>query len=348
MRGTMRRFIIGIWMVATAAVTLPAQAEEEEKKIEVGRWYNNVETGLNLTQSAYSDNWKGGGNSSLAWTAFFNGGLQKKFHNKLHWANTLRLRFGQTHTRRERSDGTTGWEKPEKTEDKIDFETLLLRAGEWAVEPYASARWQSFFLDEDDPFGRDIVLNPNTFRESIGAARHLMEQGKEEFVLGRFGATARQNFRRFFVDPVSDDKDNSFAVDGGLELQLDWRVKIFKEKLAWRGKIDVYQPFWWSEASTFDEISPDSLIADGIDPEVKDYTTVVDVGWENTFTTQITKWIAFNIYVEFVYDKYDNSVVPIVDDSGALENPAQVSDAIRKSLQWKQTFGVGLTINLGS
>ncbi len=350
MREFMRTWslVLIVWVVTAVTLSSPAFGEEgTEEELEVGRWYNNFDTGINLTQSAFSENWNGGGNSSLAWTAFFNGGMRKKFENSLLWANSLRLRFGQTHTRRDRADGSTGWDKPAKTEDKIVFETLLLYEGGWVVEPYGSARWQSLFLDENDPFGRDIVINPNTFRESIGAAKHLMQHSEEEIVLVRLGATARQNHRRYFIDPVSDETDASTAFDGGLELQLDWRLKLFDGKLAWRGKIDVYDPFWWSEASTFDEVSADSLVAGGIDADVKSFTTAVDVAWENTFTTQITKWVAFNIYVEFVYDKYDNSVVPIVE-SGNLTNPAQVSEAIRTSLQWKQTFGIGVTINFQS
>jgi hypothetical protein len=275
--------------------------------------------------------------------AYFEGGLQRKFDNSLHWVNSLQLRFGQTHNKRLRDDGSSGWDKPEKTEDRVDLETLLLLEKGWKVDPYVSGRWESFFLDESDPRG-DIAINPNTFRESIGVAKHFAGSETEEdkqrnLVLTRLGGTARQSFRRFF-----DSMDNIQAdggVDGGVELQADWRLRMFGKKLSWRGKASLYQPFWWSKADEFDKIDPDSLTSAGIASDVKDLTTNLDFGWQNTFTTQITQYIAFSLYVEFVWDEYDNSVVPEVDDSGNLLNPELVRTAVRKDWQWKQSIGVG-------
>jgi len=342
-----RKVAAVLFFCAVLAAPILSSAQDEKEELEVGRWYHNVETGINLTQSAYSDNWNGGGNSALSWTAYFLGLMQKRHQNNINWATSLQLRFGQTHNKRDRGDGTSGWDQPEKTEDKIDLETLAIYEGGWEVEPYASARWQSFFVDQNDPFGRDIFINPNSFKESLGAARHIMGGGEDEFMLARLGGTARQNFRRSFADDSTDAKTGSSAYDGGAEFQLDWRVVVFDKKLAWRGKIDVYQPFWWSKADVFDEVSADSLAAVGLDTDIKDFTTVVDASWENTFITEITSWMAFNFYVIWVYDKYDNSVVPVVEN-GQITNADQVSQAVRKSTQWKQSFGIGVTFKFKS
>jgi len=330
-------------LAATAALA----QDEEKKELEVGRWYRVVEAGLNLTQSAYSDNWYGGETNSLAWTAYLNTGVERRFANGIDWASVLRLRFGQTHQQSKGDDGNRHWDRPKKSEDKITFETLALLAKGWQVDPYLSGRWESQFIDQSDPFGRDIVINPNTFKESAGIARHFLQRGEEEYILGRFGWTQRQNHRRYYLDIASDATDSKVAHDGGVELQGDWRLKILEDKVAWLGKLSVYQPFAWSETDKFDNLSADSLSAAGIDADVKDFTTVVDVAWENTFTTQITKWIAFNVYVEFRYDKYDNSVVPLLNDTGDnLTNAEAVASAIRKDWQWKQTFGIGITYSL--
>jgi hypothetical protein len=341
-----RRLRAAAFALAVAALHATAVHAQDEKKpeLEVGRWYNSIESGLNLTQSAYSDNWHGGETNSLAWTAFLNAGAQRRFTNGIDWASRLRLRFGQTHQQQKDADGNRSWDRPQKSEDKIDFETLALLSKGWKIDPYLSGRWESQFIDQSDATGRDIYVNPSTFKESAGIARHFLQRGEEEFFLTRFGWTQRQNYRRYYLDATSDATDSKLAHDGGVELQADWRLKILQEKVAWLGKFTVYQPFAWSETETFDRVSADSLVAAGIDADVKDYSTVVDAVWENTFTTQVTKWIAFNIYVEFRYDKYDNSVVPIVNDAGDnLENAGAVADAIRKDVQWKQTFGIGIT-----
>jgi hypothetical protein len=49
------------------------------------------------------------------------------------------------------------------------------------------------------------------------------------------------------------------------------------------------------------------------------------------------------LYVEFLYDQYDNTIVPVVDESGSLTNPQVVDYAVRKKGQYKQTLGIGLT-----
>jgi len=342
-RSRLRGVALALALCALQATTALAQ-DEEKPEMEVGRWYNSIETGLNLTQSAYSDNWFGGETNSLAWTAFVNAGAQRRFTNGIDWASRLRLRFGQTHQQEKNADGSRSWNRPQKSEDKIDLETLALLVKGWKVDPYLSGRWESQFIDQSDPEGRDILVNPSTFKESAGIARHFLQRGEEEFVLARFGWTQRQNYRRYFLAPTGDATDGKVAHDGGVELQADWRLKILQDKVAWLGKFTVYQPIAWSETETFDKVSADSLAAAGIAADVKDFATVVDAVWENTFTTQVTKWIAFNIYVEFRYDKYDNSVVPILNDAGDnLKNAEAVADAVRKDVQWKQTFGIGIT-----
>jgi len=340
----MRVKFVGLFIGLVLCVAASALwADEEEKKIEPGRWYHEAGIALNLTQSSFSNNWRGGENGSLSWTALFVGVAQHRYENGIDWINALSLRFGQTHQQLKDASGDKTWARPEKSEDKIDFETIVILIKGWQVDPYVSARWESKFLDVSDPFGRDLVANPNSFKESAGVARKFLDR-EDELVLTRLGFTMRQNQRRSFVDEtgVSDATESNISHDGGLEFQADWKLKIAKQKISWASKLSAYQPFTWSKASTFDEVSADSLTADGIAADVKDFTTTVDIGWENTFSTQVTKWIAFNLYVELVYDKYDNSVVPKVEN-GRLTNPADIDAAIRKAGQYKQTFAIGIT-----
>ncbi|HET6348094.1 MAG TPA: hypothetical protein VFH88_03330, partial [Candidatus Krumholzibacteria bacterium] len=89
-------------------------------------------------------------------------------------------------------------------------------------------------------------------------------------------------------------------------------------------------------------LGPDSLAAAGLDKNIADYTTTVDLDWQNTFSAKVTKVIAVQLYVELLYDKYDNTIVPVVDDNGSLTNPGAVDFAVRKKGQYKQTLGIGL------
>ena len=53
------------------------------------------------------------------------------------------------------------------------------------------------------------------------------------------------------------------------------------------------------------------------------------------------------LFLRWVYDKYDNTVKPVVDEDGGLVNEDDVHQAIRKGGQFKQTLalGFGYTFN---
>ena len=337
----MKRSTCAITLAVLCLAAAGTAAAEGDEKV-AGRWYNSLEAGLNLTQSAYSDNWKGGENGALAWTAIMNGSAERLYENDLNWYNSLKLRFGQLHQQNKNADGDKVWNRPEKSEDKIDLETILRLSKGWHLDPYVSGRAETQFLDVSDDAGRDVLLNPATFKESAGVSRKFKDT-EDTNVLARLGLTARQNYRREFVDGMSEETTNEIAHDGGVEFQADWSTKLSEKRVLWVGKLSVYKPFAWSKASVYDDISADSLTAVGVPTDVKDLTTSFDLGWENTFTTQISKWLSLNMYLEFVYDQYDNSVVPIVNDDGGLKNGADITNAIRKKGQFKQSFSIGIT-----
>jgi hypothetical protein len=107
--------------------------------------------------------------------------------------------------------------------------------------------------------------------------------------------------------------------------------------------LGFYQPFYYSEKSEIEDLSEAQLAAASLDPEIADYTTTVDAEWENIFSTQITKIVSVSLYLRWLYDKYENSVKPDIEDDGTLLNAEAVGAAVRKSGQFKQTLGIGLT-----
>jgi hypothetical protein len=337
-----------LFTVLVATMLLPAAGvfaqDEEKEELKIGVWHHRLEMGINLAQSAYSNNWAGAENNNVAWNANMIGAMQKRYHNGINWATRLQLRFGQSH-QQVKENGERVWNKPEQTDDKVDLESVALLEKEWEVDPYMSARYQTVFLDETDPEGRSQVFNPMIFQESAGIARHVIRKpDTDEFMLARFGWTQKQNFRSNFAAPTGDATYDTWTHDGGLELQADWNLLVLEDKVRWVSKVSMYQPLAWSETSVFDEVSADSLEAAGVPTDVSDLALDVDFRWENTFNTQLTKFISFSLYLELLYDQYDKSVAPVLTpDGNQIENAQEVQDAVHDGWQWKQTIGLGFS-----
>lgn len=334
--------IVGFLAAGGAGVAL-AQETESAPADTLGKWRPSLEAGLNVTQSAYSSNWSGGDKGSAVWTFLLNGSLENQLSPKANWRNTLKLAYGQTAQQRVNADGDRVWDQPEKSTDLIDLESLLRLTLGGFVDPFASARFESQFQDASDPDGRNLTLNPLKFKESAGAARQLLDTD-DRSLLTRVGFSLRQSARRQFENPAPDRATvTETGNDGGLEWVTEYKSKVLQDRVTWTSKLILYQPVFYSGKSKLEDQSPGALTAAGIDPDVAAFTTTLDVDWENIFVTQITKLISVNLYVRWVYDKYDNTVVPVLDDGGALADPEAVRTAIRKAGQFKETMALGFT-----
>jgi hypothetical protein len=340
--------LIVLSLAALALVASAGHAEEVksgEKTLVVGKWYPKLDFGLVLTQSAYSQNWNGGEQGQIAWTWILNSGLENQLHRKVNWLNTLKLAFGHTHNQKfdENDPGVRVWDRPEKTTDLVDLESIFrLTMGRW-VDPYLAGRLLSQFLDNTDPHGRNLYATPMTIFASAGVAREFYRTEEEMFV-SRLGGAFRNNIRQFYPnEPPDDSKQTDSSHDAGIEWVTDYRVRVLEDKVLWTSKLTVYKPFEYSFRGTLEDVHPDSLANYGISSDVSEYPLAVDVNWENIFSAEITSWLNVNLYVMFIYDKYDNSVIPIVDENGNLTNPGAVNASIRKAGQFKQTLGIGLT-----
>jgi hypothetical protein len=327
-------------LLGTAA---PGTAQKpKEKKLEPGRWYPSLESGLNITQSAYSNNWGGGDKGSVVWALITNGTLENQLNEKANTKSALKLAFGQTHQQTVRGDGARVWDKPEKSTDLVDLESILRFTLGWVVDPYVSGRFESQFQDVSDPSGRTLYLNPLKFKESGGVARAFIKEEKRE-LLSRFGFTFRQSSRRFFVDAADGETRTETTNDGGLEWVTDYKTSVFDGQVAWTTKLGLYQPVFYSFRDILDGLSADDLAAAGLPSDVADYPMTLAVDWENIFSTQITKYLSVNLYLRWLYDKYDNTVPPKEAAAGGLANPGDVLGAIRKTGQFKQTLSIGIT-----
>ena len=340
----MARQLVHILLVLVSLMVATAAFAEDEKKRElvIGKWYPSLEAGLTFTQSAYSDNWAGGDRGSIVWTAILNSSLENQFSEKLNWYNTLKLAYGQTHQQNVKSDGGRVWDSPSKSTDLVDLETIFRFTMGWMVDPYASGRFESQFQDASDPFERTLSINPMRFKEAFGVAKKFIDE-ENRSLLTRLGFAFRQNVRRLYVGaPPDDATESEMTNDGGAEFVTDYKAKVLDNRVTWTSKLTLYQPVFYSEKDNFDSITESELMAAGIDGDLTDFTTMVDVDWENIFSSQITKVISVQMYVRWVYDKYDNSVPPKFDEDGSFINPGDVKAAIRKEGQFKQTLAIGL------
>ncbi|HKK70705.1 MAG TPA: DUF3078 domain-containing protein [Candidatus Krumholzibacteria bacterium] len=337
--------LFAVLLFVGAVLSVPpvsAQDDEDEEVLEVGRWYPGLETGLILSQSAFSDNWAGGDQGQFSWTFLLDGSLRNQLTDTWRWDNALTLAYGKT--AQENEDGNFG--KPRKSTDRIDFESILRATFGFHLDPYASLRVESQFEDASDPLRRgSLLFNPVFVKEALGVAHDYLP-GEDRRLLVRFGGAIRQSIRQQYAtdDPTDDATQTETGLDGGLEFVVDYEDQYFDESIAWSSKLTLYQPLFYSAKDDLEDLDfgQAGIVAAGIDPDVADFTTTLDVDWENVFTGQVNEYLSVNLYVRLVYDKYDTSVEPLIDE-GTLTNTEAVAQAIRKAGQFKQTLALGLT-----
>ncbi len=267
-------------MAATALVIVSSGA------LIADPWMKSVDANLTLTQNAYSDNWVGGEAGSLSWAFNSNSIFEKQLYPKMGNKNTLKLFYGQTHSQ---DAETKHWQKPVKSTDRIDFETVLRFTLGAFVDPFASARAESQFLDVNDPANKRLV-NPALFTESFGVARVLTKIDKREWML-RLGGAFRQHLDRDILDETSGAKRTVSTNDGGLLFVSDFTTPLSNGKITIASKISVFQAFFSSEKDKLKGKYNET------------YWQAPDINWENLFTASITKYLMVNLYTQFLYDK---------------------------------------------
>lgn len=326
-----------VLLACTAGAALGQDAAEEESKI--GIWQKEIDLSLNLLQSAYSNNWNGGDKGSVVWNGQFSARLEKQFTERTNWRNLLRLAYGQTHNQdRDGVGAPLYWKKPDKTDDLIDFESMFRWTLASGWDPYVAFHFQSMFEDLSDIEGRSLNFNPLTFKESAGISRMFINE-EDRKLMSRLGLALIQNSRKYYTDPLpSTDLQRDQTQEAAAEFITEYRVGALDGRVDWESKLSFIMPFVYSGKSTFED---GFNTVEPLPDDIATYTTTVDVDWENTFTANITKVISVKLYVRWLYDKYDNSVGPVVDDNGDLVNEADVHRAIRKSGQFKQTLALG-------
>lgn len=245
-----------------------------------------IDASLTLSQSTYSDNWKGGDAGNLAWIAILNARRQIYHQERWHWRNTLNLAYGQTHSQ---DPETNIWRQPAKSTDKIDFESLLRYLKWTTLPPYGSLRTQSQFEDATIR-NHKLYLNPILLTAAAGLSRQVYKRGDDE-VLTRSGFALRQLIQRSYTDETFKNVATESSTDGGLEWMTDAAFKIPGSSIGYKTRLGVFKALYYSRS---DELAG---LANG------DYWKAVDVNWENTFSAQVSKYIGVALYLQWLYDK---------------------------------------------
>lgn len=300
---------------------------------------HETEIGVNVLQSSYSRNWNGGDKGSVNWSLGLNSRHEKQVGERFNWRNTLKLAYGQNHQQQRDAQGSLYWQRPDKSTDAIEFESLgaLGRSGGW--EPYFALGFSSLFRDLSDGAGRSLNLNPLTFRESVGLSRRFINEDKRALTV-RAGLALVQSSRRFFSEPApATTTISETAYTSAAEVVVEYRTPLLDGRVGWESKLIADRPLTWSGKATFEDGFTSTV---AMPDDIADYTTAFDLDWENTFSANITKVISVKLMTRWVYDKYDNSVKPVLDGDGVLINEGAVLGAVRKAGQFKQALALGL------
>jgi hypothetical protein len=325
---------IAVVLVASA---LPVRAQETTATgTEPGPWKYESTLGLNLSQSTFSDNWAGGDQGTITWVLKSDFGAERQLTTKFHWANDLQLAYGQTSKQETDASGDKGWSAPDKTTDLIQLESLgRFTLQRWA-DPYLAFRLDSQFIDRGNPIG-EILFNPVRLKESGGLAR-VFEKADDRELISRAGFGFRQNIGRTFTDATGDATESSTTNDGGFEWQTDAKYPLAGGKIQYKSQLLVFVPVFYSQSDELTDFDVAALAADPTREAVADFWKTPDVNFQNTFDAKITEWLSVNLYLQWIYDKFDAATRV---DPASL--PAAVDAGIRKSGQFKETLALAVS-----
>lgn len=286
--------------VLTAVVVAACGAARAEP------WKRSVDASLTLTQGAYSDNWVGGEVATISWMFNSNSLFEKQINAKVNTKSTLKLSFGQQHNK---DRDTREWRDPLKVNDLIDFETILRFTLGGFVDPYASGRVESQFLDASD-LENERIVNPLRLTESAGIAKVLLKEERREWSV-RLGGAFRQLVDRDRRDPEADLLETKWTNDGGVQFVSDFVTTVGDTTRTFSSKLYLYKAFFSSAADDLAGLANEN------------HWRAPDANWENILSASVTKHIVFVLYLQILYDKE-------VDLAG----------------RFKETLGLGFTYKL--
>lgn len=239
------------------------QIEKKQKdynKLEPG-WNLNVSTSLTVTQTAYHQ-WASGGSNVFVWTAGFNGSAILDTTN-WNWANEARIIFGQS-----KQNG----EKPRKTDDLIDMESVLTYKKRQYLNPYISLNFQTqmapgYKYEKDSRIKISDSFDPAYLTNGLGVG-----YSPKKTFRTRIGLAARTTFTRKFL---LIDENKKHIIQSGMQ----WVTHVerrFWEHLLFRSRLNIFSSFENFESG--------------------------NIYWDTLMQASLTKYIIVNFQTFVVYD----------------------------------------------
>jgi hypothetical protein len=198
-------------------------------------WQQSLVAGLNLTQVAYS-NWAQGGDNALAYAAAVIGKVENDVQ-MTNWSNSIKLLFGQARL---------GDQGLKKTDDEINYESILTYKLGVHINPYAAATFKSQFAGgfTTDAEGNEQMvskfLDPAYLQQSVGVGYQPVKEFKT-----RLGAALREiitsDFNSFADDPTTPEIEKT-KTEGGIESISELDMPIDDDVL-FRSKLELFSPF---------------------------------------------------------------------------------------------------------
>ncbi len=229
-------------------------------------WTHSMLTGLNLSQTSFTD-WAPGGENALAYTAWLKG-VSAMEVEKFLWSNSYKFAYGQSRL---------GNQDLRKTDDEIYLETVLIYKLKTHINPYASASLRTQFAGgfKYDALGNSTQVSaffdPAYMTQSIGAAYRALPE-----VTTRLGIGLQEAFSSmygFADDPETAGYEKS-RVEGGLEsvTDVDWAIM---ENIRYISKLSLFSPFKSMEK--------------------------INVRWDNTLAAKINEYFSAGIDFQLVH-----------------------------------------------
>jgi hypothetical protein len=230
-------------------------------------WDADVNAGLNLSQTAYS-NWTKGGESALAWTV---SNSNKFIYNAANYIIAVEgtYLYGKT---------KIGGNEARKSEDRIDME-FLVQNKKPIVSLFSSVRGETQFdvgkkyMDEDAVPVSNFI-DPLYLFQSAG----LIYNYKENFQ-ARLGASFKQTITRnfpFWSDDKNTPEKEKVRYERGLESMIEGNITIM-ENLNYSTEVKVF--------STLESLRD------------------TDVEFDNILTAKVNKYVVVNFHYYMIYDR---------------------------------------------
>jgi hypothetical protein len=285
MRPTQTYFFL---LAVLALFATSAFAAQNVDSIALKQWKIQWESGLGITQSAYSDNWVGGEAGSLIWAAGIRAKAERQYTMNWYHGNELSLAFGQTHSQNKE---TKKWAPPQKSTDKIRYDGILRYTRGWLVDPYLGLTFESQFLDAADPHKKRYV-NPIELTEATGVARTLVNKPDKTMLVSRIGVALKQRMVAF-TDPADSSKTlHETTNNGGVEWVTELGLGSAKSRYSFNSRLTLFQALIHDRSGGI----PNA-------PKENDDWKAPTVNWDNVLRANVTSILQVTLAWQWLYEK---------------------------------------------